>query len=133
MRRAIAFTTAALVLAAVLPASAGAARPAWTLLGERAVSDARDHDVIPVTVARGDFRRLQLRVLDRPVQFRSVHVHFGNGQTQELALRDVIPAGGKSRVIDVVGGDRVIQSIELRYDAQSLRGKSARVRVYGMR
>jgi len=49
-----------------------------------------------------------------------------------VALRDVIPAGGESRVIDIEGrGDRTVSSIELRYDAQSLVGKKARVRIYG--
>jgi hypothetical protein len=137
MRRAIAFAAstavAALLLAALLPAAAEAARRGgWILLGERTVSDARDHDVIAVTAARGDFRRLQLRVLDRPVQFHSVKVHFANGETQELELREVIRAGGRSRAIDLEGRDRVIRSIELRYDAQALGGRTARVRVYGL-
>ena len=137
MRHAIASAAstalAALLLAALLPASAEAARRGgWTLLGERTVTDARDHDAIAVTSARGDFRRLQLRVLDRPVQFHSVKVHFANGETQELELREVIRAGGRSRAIDLESRDRLIRSIELRYDAQALGGRTARVRVYGL-
>lgn len=125
---------AALLLAALLPGAASAdRRGGWVLLGERSVTDARDHDTIAVTAARGDFRRLQLRVLDRAVQFHAVKVHFASGETQELELRDVIRAGGRSRAIDLEGRDRVIRSIELRYDAQSLGGRAARVRVYGLR
>jgi hypothetical protein len=133
MRRRLLASTAFALLAAylLLPAEALAARRGgWTLLGERRVSDAVDHDVIAVTAARGDFRKLQFRVLDRGVQFRHVVVHFANGDHQEVELRDVIPAGGRSRVIDIAGGDRVIRSIELRYDAQALGGRTARVRVY---
>lgn len=132
--RLVAFTVLALLVAAALvPAEALAARRGgWVLLGERRVSDAVDHDVIPVSATRGDFRKLQLRVLDRGVQFRSCVIHFANGDDQNVELRDVIPAGGRSRVIDIAGGDRVIRSIELRYDAQALGGKTARVRVYGM-
>ena len=129
-----AFFAALAVVFALLPEAASAARrDAWALLGERAVSDAADHDLIPVTAARGDFRKLQVRVLDRGVEFRSVKLHFANGEVQEVELRRVIPAGGASRVIDIVGGDRVIRSVELRYDAQSLAGKSARVRVFARR
>ena len=125
---------AALLLAALIPAAASAGRRGgWVLLGERSVTDARDHDTLAVTAARGDFRRLQLRVLDRPVQFHAVKVHFASGETQELELREVIRAGGRSRAIDLEGRDRVIRSIELRYDAQSLGGRAARVRVYGLR
>lgn len=104
----------------------------WEVLGTLTVSDAKDHDVLPVTGSRGTFRSIKLEVLDRNVQFRDLKVHFANGETQDVALRDVIPAGGESRTIDIEGaGDRTIRNIELRYDAQSLAGKKARVRVYG--
>jgi len=104
----------------------------WEVLGTLTVTDARDHDVLAVTAARGTFRSVKLEVLDRNVQFRDMKIHFANGETQDVALRDVIPAGGESRVIDVEGpGDRTVRSIELRYDAQSLLGKKARVRIYG--
>ena len=133
MRPAHLVASSALALAiALLPQAADAAR-GWVLLGERTVTDAADHDSIPVTASRGDFRKLRLRVYDRDVQFRAVVVHYGNGETQDLEIREVIPAGGASRVIDLAGGDRVIRSIELRYDAQSLGGRRARVQVFARR
>ena len=138
MRRSIAsLALLALVLGIVALPTAAAARRGhggWTLLGERRVTDKLDHDTIVVTAARGDFRHLQLRVLERPVQFHKVVVHFGNGESQQLELREVIKAGGRSRVIDLEGHDRVIRSIDLWYDAQSIgRGKGALVRVFGQR
>lgn len=127
----------ALVLFTVLAAGTAEARrgrpvgPRWELLGERTVTDKADHDVLPVTAARGTFRSLKLEVRGRAVQFHSVKIHFGDGETQEVELRNVIPAGGESRVIDIDGRDRVVRSIEFRYDAQSLLGKKAVVKVYG--
>src|ERR1044072_5720534 len=135
MRRSLAsLALVALVLGLVaLPVSASAAG-GWTLLGERRVTDRVDHDTIVVTAARGDFRHLQFRVQVRPVQFPTVVVHFGNGESQELELRQVIRAGGHSRVVDLAGHDRVISSIDLWYDAQSIgRGKGAVVKVFGQR
>jgi hypothetical protein len=123
-----------LVLAAIvfaLAAPAAAERRGWELIGERIVSDRVDHDTIVVTRAEGTFRALQVRVLQRPVQFRSMKVHFANGDVQNVELRDVIRAGGKSRVIDVEGRDRAIKSIEFVYDAQALGGRTAKVRVFG--
>jgi hypothetical protein len=90
-----------------------------------------DHDTIPVTGRQGNFRAIQIKVQGHAVQFREVKIHFANGGTQNVALREIIPAGGESRVIDVEGGDRVIRSIELAYDAQSFRGRRARVVLYG--
>ena len=127
----------ALVLFTVLAAGTAEARrgrpigPRWELLGERTVTDKADHDTLPVTAARGTFRSLKLEVRGRAVQFHSVKIHFGDGETQDVELRNVIPAGGESRVIDVEGRDRVIRSIEFHYDAQSLLGKKAVVKVYG--
>ncbi len=104
----------------------------WVLLGKRTVTDRADHDVIVVTAARGDFRAIKLTVRRHAVEFRDVKVHFANGAVQDVEIRRVIPAGGETRVIDLVGDDRIIQRIELWYDAQSLGGKAV-VRVYGRR
>jgi hypothetical protein len=133
----LALTALVLTLAVLAAGTAEARRrdrpvgPRWEFLGERTVTDKADHDILPVTVARGTFRSLKLEVRDRAVQFHSVKIHFGDGETQDVELRNVIPAGGESRIIDVEGHDRVIRSIEFRYDAQSLLGKKARVLVYG--
>ncbi len=111
---------------------AEAARGRWVLLGERSVTDRVDHDTILVTAARGRFRHLEVRVSDRAVQFRDMKVHYSDGFVQDVEIRNVIPAGGSSRVIDLSGGKRAIRSIEFWYDAQSLGGK-ATVRVFGQR
>jgi hypothetical protein len=117
---------------AALPGNVDARpRDRWRLLGQTTVSDRVDHDVLPVTGARGAFRSIKLEVLDHAVQFRSVKIHFGDGQVQEVEIRDVIPAGGETRAIDVEGRERILRSVEFVYDAQTLLGKRARVRVYG--
>jgi hypothetical protein len=131
----------ALVVVAALVALAGSA-PAdaqkrnpegtWEVLGTRTVTDRVDHDRIDVTARRGTFRSLKVQVERRAVQFRDFKIHFGNGETQDVDIRDVIPAGGESRVIDIEGaGDRVIRSITFSYDAQAMRGRNAIVRVLG--
>lgn len=131
-RRFVVLSLLALSLVALaLPAAAGY-RGRWVLLGERSVNDKIDHDTIVVTAARGRFRQLEVRVLERAVQFRDMKVHYGDGFVQDVEIRNVIPAGGSSRTIDLSGGKRVIRSIEFWYDAQSLGGK-ATVRVFGQR
>jgi hypothetical protein len=120
------------LLQAALPADARPRRAGrWELLGVRTVTDRADHDAIAVTAAKGTFRSLQIKVEGRAVEFRDVKIHFANGDVQDVELRDVIPAGGESRIIDVEGGDRAIRSVEFRYDAQSLVGKKAVVKLFG--
>ena len=105
----------------------------WDLLGSRQVSDRVDHDVIAVGAGRGDYRRIKITVQRASIDFHRVVVHYGNGSDQRLELRNTIPAGGESRAIDLEGNDRVIRSVEFWYDANTIRGRRAQVRVFGMR
>jgi len=128
--------SAPLVLALVLAGltvTAATAAPRWRYLGVRYVTDKVDHDRIEVGIRKGRFEALQVRVDDRAVEFRSMTVLFGNGESQSIELRDVIPAGGQSRAIDLDGGERAISAVEFVYDAQSVGRGGARVRLYGRR
>jgi len=105
----------------------------WVPLGARQVNDRVDHDLIPVTASRGDFRAIKLTVHRASVDFHRVVVHYGNGSRQEIALRNTIPPGSESRSIDLTGSERVIRSVEFWYDANTIRGRRAQVRLFGMR
>ena len=123
-----------LLLAALGCASggAGAQRPNWVLLGQRTVTDRVDHDQIVVTIARGDFRAIKITVHRAAVDFHRVVVHFANGGDQEVEMRHTIPAGGETRAIDLRAGERVIRSVDFWYDARTIRGRRAVVRLHGL-
>jgi hypothetical protein len=53
--------------------------------------------------------------------------------SQTIESRSTIPAGGESRAIDLEGTDRVIRSVEFWYDAKTVRGRRAVVRLFGRR
>jgi hypothetical protein len=118
---------AALVAGAVFAAD-------WVFLGERVVNDRIDHDTIVVTGAEGQFSAVQVRVRRRPVHFLDMKIHYANDTTQDVALRAVIPAGGQSRVIDLIGSERMIRRVDFTYEAKSIgRGKKALIRLWGRR
>lgn len=96
----------------------------WTKIGRTTVSDRVERDVIELGARSGRFEAIRLEVGRRAVKFESVEVRYANGERQEIAVRERIPAGGHSRVIDLAGGERVVESILLVYDAQSLGGRS---------
>jgi hypothetical protein len=108
-------------------------RDGWAFLGERQVTDRLDHDRIVVTGMRSDFTRIKLTVQRAPVDFRRVVVHFANGADQEVQLRSTVRAGGETRAIDLRGGDRVIRNVDFWYDANTIRGRTAMVRLFGRR
>jgi hypothetical protein len=86
----------------------------WVYLGNAHVDGQHDHDDIKVGGSQGRYHFLQIRVVNAPIQFDHIVVHYGNGEPETLAVRDVIPAGGKSRAIKLQG-DRYVQSFELWY------------------
>ena len=125
--QAMSLAAVALILAAPTPI---AAQKAWTLLGERMVTDRADHDQIAVTSSEGTFRQIKLAVRRHAVDFRRVVVHFGNGADQTIDMKQTIRAGSETRAIDLEGDNRNIRSVEFWYDANS-RGRQAVVRLLG--
>lgn len=86
----------------------------WIYLGQSHVDGQHDHDNIEVGKAAGRYRFLQIRVVNAPIEFDHIVVHYGNGEPQTLQVRNVIRAGGKSRAIELQG-DRLVQSFEIWY------------------
>jgi hypothetical protein len=104
----------------------------WVLLGQTTVDGQRDRDTIVIGRSEGTFRSIQLRVAGAPVEFQRVVVHFANGTSEEVEVRDYIPAGGQTRAIDLRGNDRVISSIDFLYSRARWRhGARPRVALYG--
>lgn len=120
---------------------AKAAKGKWVLLGERKVNFTAERDVIPVTAAKGVFKRIQLRVKGRAVHFLDLKVVYGNGETHDVKIRKLIPKGGETRAIDLPGNNRIIRKVELTYRSAAKKknkGKKnkpgkAHVRLFGRR
>ena len=104
----------------------------WSYLGEANVDGAIDHDRIAVTGKRGEFRAIRLKVERAPVDFDRVLVHFANGSSDPIHLRDKIAAGGETRVIDLPGGRRTIQSVEFWYAKARWGSHRPKIRLFGL-
>jgi hypothetical protein len=109
-----------------------AQRGQWTYLGDAHVDGMQDHDSIKVGRAAGAYRAIQLRISGGAINFERVIVRYGNGTQEEISIRSRIPDGGQTRVIDLPGERRMIQSVDLWYgkDKWSRRPK---VSLYGVR
>ena len=122
------------LLASLLATGLSDADDTWILLGTRTVSGAADHDAVSMAGERVVVGKLQLRVKGAAVRFQRIVVRYDDGDDDRIELsRDEIPAGGESRTIDLRGHDRVIRSLDLWYEAESLDGRPAVVEVYGRR
>lgn len=122
---AIAFTTFA------LDASARPHNRGWELLGRQTVGFIVDRDVVQVGRQDGDFRKIQLRVKNNDIEILDLKVVYGNGQMDDIRVREKIRAGGQTRAIDLKGGDRFIRNVQLVYRSKpSFKGQAV-VEVWG--
>jgi hypothetical protein len=109
------FLKALLVLTVALVPAALVSKVSWDYLGEANVDGGSDHDRIQVGKSKGQFRRIQIYVERAAVNFDRVEVHYGNGTSYPVRIAGNIPAGGKTREIDLPGDERWIESVEVWY------------------
>lgn len=106
----------------------------WINLGSKEVKDRSEQDTWHIGGGEGQFRKIKITVQRKAVRFYKLTVKFENGETQNIELRNVIPAGGSTRVIDLVGADRRIDKVDVWYEAQTpRRGVRSQVTLYGLR
>ncbi len=127
-KKAITIVVTILLLSSIGPASYA---KAWEFLGEAHVDGKIDHDRIKVGRSEGRYRALQLKVDRGDVEFHHVVVHYANGTSEEVQVRQKVRGGGKSRAIDLNGQDRTIQSVEFWYEPAKYGSRHPRVRLYG--
>jgi len=84
-------------------------------LGKRTAEFGVDKDVVSVTGAEGRFRKIKLKVKKSGLELLDLKIHFGDGTFQDVKVRQFIKAGGETRVIDLVGGARVIKRVTFFY------------------
>jgi hypothetical protein len=106
----------------------------WRLIGQTHANRGVDHDVIVVKGPYDNFRRLKFKVTDAPLHMHYMLVTYDNGQPDRIDVRQNIPKGGESRVIDLKGvGQRSLRKVEFWYDTKGLLNGRADVTLFGMK
>ena len=81
-----------------------------------------------------DFRRIKFKVTDAPLNMERMVVTYDKGAPEQITVRQNIPKGGESRVIDLRGvGKRSIRKIAFWYDTKGLLNGQADVTVFGVK
>lgn len=91
----------------------------WEKLGQRKVNFKADRDEIGVGRYDGFLTGLQIRVRKGSINMIKMEVHFGNGETKEVPLKNNFKDGDDSRVIDLPGNRRVIVKVVFWYESTS--------------
>lgn len=119
------------LLVIITAATASAQQGTWENLGSRKVSHRVDHDEIMVTWTDGVFDAIKIVVTGAPLTMHKCVVHFGNGTSQEIELRNNFTQGSDSRIVDLAGNNRIINRISFWYDTKGLLRGKATVTVFG--
>jgi hypothetical protein len=106
----------------------------WRLIGQTHANHTADHDVIVVKGPYDNFRKIKFKVTDAPLHMHYMLVTYDNGQPDRIDVRQNIPKGGESRVIDLKGvGQRSLRRVEFWYDTKGLLNGKADVTLFGMK
>jgi hypothetical protein len=105
--------------------------PRWEQLGSKIVNFGLDRDEINVTMREGLFTAVKFRVMRSGINMHKCVIHFSNGGTQEVELRNNFTAGSESRVIDLDGGARGIQKVVFWYDTKNIRNRKGVIELWG--
>lgn len=128
------FTMFAMLAMIMVGGSIAASAQGWVDLGTREVLDRADKDSWQVGKGKGEFKAIKLSVRERQVRFYSVEVKYENGRTEFFEVRNLINAGGQTRVLDLKGNDRFIDEVVIVYEASTARrGRRSHVTLWGLK
>lgn len=119
----------ALSFVAALPASADS----WTLLGQQHVGRNPDLDTFHVGREAGHFDALRFRVLGNRVAVGDVKVHYSNGATEHLNVREHLVPGVDTPTYDLKGTHRRIERIDVLYQTEGRWPRLATMQVFGLK
>ena len=106
----------------------------WRLIGQTHADHAQDHDTIIVKGPYDNFRKIKFKVTDAPLNMQRMVVTYDNGAPDNIEIRQNIPQGGESRVIDLRGvGKRSLRRIDFWYDTKGFLKGKADVTVFGIK
>jgi hypothetical protein len=106
----------------------------WRLIGQTHADHGADHDTIVVKGPYDNFRKIKFKVTDAGLNLQHMVVTYDNGQPDKIDVRQNIPQGGESRVIDLKGvGQRSLRRVDFWYDTKGFLKGKADVTLFGMK
>ena len=102
----------------------------WTMLGQRVVQGAGDHDTIKVARREGKFTSLMVVVEGSELEIHDMKITFGNGETMDPKIRQFFKENSLTRQIDLPGNERFIKQIDFMFSNLPGGGR-AKVQVWG--
>ena len=87
----------------------------WNFLANKRIDRTRDHEKIEIRRRDTSFQAIQLRVTGNPIFFNRIIVHFGDGNSEELAVNGRVWPEGQAKVIALSSEPGFVESVEVWY------------------
>lgn len=91
----------------------------WVKLGTQTVSPGANYDELHITEATESFNRLKIKVLKAPVYIRNIHVVYEDNTSEGHIIKRNFKKGEASRILDLVGYERIIKKIIFNYSRRN--------------
>ena len=85
----------------------------WEKLGCEDVGRRADRDVIKVGRREGRFEAIRLTASGNDIRVEDLKVVYANGRPDDIRVRAELREGSETRPLDLKGGDRAIDRIEI--------------------
>ena len=130
------FSSTAVLLLALAMLAPALARGAdeekdWKAMGEVKIERKSGSAKIDVGAEEGVAKRIKFEVRGSDVEFKKVTVTYESGDPEEIDIRDTVRRGGKTRAIDLKGGNRVIKKVLIAFKVDKDADRDARIILLG--
>ena len=103
----------------------------WKVMGDAEIQRKSGSAQIEVGAAEGLVKRIKFEVRGADVEFKKVTISYENGDPEEIDIRDTVRRGGRSRAIDLKGGNRVIKKVLIAFKTDKDADRDARIVLMG--
>ena len=103
----------------------------WKVMGDAKIERKSGTAKIDVGAEEGLAKRIKFEVRGSDVEFKKVTVTYESGDPEEIDIRDTVRRGGRTRAIDLKGGNRVIKKVLIAFKTDKDPDRDARIVLMG--
>jgi hypothetical protein len=115
----------------VLASAAAARAEEWQRMGQAYVDFRSNPVVVSVSTDAGAVSKIKVQVKESALEVRDVKVFLAGGESFDVTVDTYIGAGKETRPIDVPGGPKAIEKVEVKYRGGSSGEPMPLLRVLG--
>jgi hypothetical protein len=103
----------------------------WKILGDATIEKQAATEEIKVGGEEGLVKRIKFEARGADIEFKKITIAYENGDPEQIDVRDKVRRGGRTRAIDLKGGNRVIKKVVVALKVDKDADRDARIILLG--